>query len=143
LEAGRYDERRVHEEIRLRPGRRAGELEHRLDHFSYEDWSSTFARMTAYSSRGAADALAAGERATIWRLTLAPSVRFWRQYLLQGGFRDGVHGLVLCGLGASQLFLKLAKMRLGELPMTAKDNDAGEVEIVQGPAPRESEKESE
>lgn len=138
LDAGRYDERRVHEEIRLRPGRHAGELEHRLDHFSYEDWPSTFARMSAYSSLGAADALAVRQRATIWRLVLAPSVRFWKQYLLQGGCRDGVHGLVLCGLSASQLFLKLAKMRLGELPVAGKDEGAGEVEIVQGPTPREN-----
>ena len=135
LGAGNYDERWVHEEIRLLPGRSAGELEHRLDHFSYEDWPSTFARMSAYSSRGAADAVAAGKRAPIWRLALAPSLRFWKQYLLQGGYRDGVHGLVLCGLGASQLFLKLAKMRLRELPVTSRTEGAVEVEIVQGPAP--------
>ncbi|HKI83870.1 MAG TPA: glycosyltransferase family 2 protein, partial [Candidatus Krumholzibacteria bacterium] len=116
LDAGRYDHRQVHEEIRLRPGKRCGELEHRLDHFSYEDWSSAFDRMLLYSSRGAADALASGKSASVGRLAFAPGLRFWKQYLLQGGFRDGVHGLILCGLSASQLFLKLAKMRLGEVP---------------------------
>ncbi|HKI83498.1 MAG TPA: hypothetical protein VKA63_04100, partial [Candidatus Krumholzibacteria bacterium] len=110
--------------------------EHRLDHFSYEDWSSTFGRMLLYSSRGAADALASGKSASTGRLAFAPGLRFWKQYLLQGGFRDGVHGLILCGLSASQLFLKLAKMRLGEVPAPPASGGSPEVEIVQGPSPR-------
>jgi hypothetical protein len=136
LDAGRYDHRRVHEEIQLHPGKRCGELEHRLDHFSYEDWSSAFGRMLLYSSRGAADAIASGKTASIGRLALAPGLRFWKQYLLQGGFRDGVHGVILCGLSASQLFLKLAKMRLGEVPVFSESRGGQELEIVQGPSPR-------
>lgn len=136
LDAGSYDRRQVHEEIQLHPGKRCGELEHRLDHFSYEDWSSTFDRMLLYSSRGAVDALASGKNASIGRLAFAPSLRFWKQYLLQGGFRDGVHGLILCGLSASQLFLKLAKMRLGEVPVLTESGGTREVEVVLGPSPR-------
>lgn len=134
--AGRYDDRLVHEEIRLKEGVRVGELQARLDHFSYQEWPSTFERMLRYSSRGAADAYAAGKTAPAWKMVLGPSARFWKQYLLQGGYRDGVHGLILCGLSASQYFLKLAKLRLGEWPVVAGADGPAKVEIVQGPPPR-------
>lgn len=139
LGAGWYDHRLVHEEIRLKEGRSAGELLHRLDHFSYENWPSTFERMLSYSSRGAADAHAAGKTAPAWKLVFGPSMRFWKQYLVQGGFRDGTHGLILCGLSASQLFLKLAKLRLGEIPIVTRPDGPVKVEVVQGPRPRASE----
>ncbi|RBD14738.1 glycosyltransferase family 2 protein, partial [Xanthomonas oryzae pv. oryzae] len=37
---------------------------------------------------------ARGKRATWSKLVLAPAWRFWRGYLLRGGFRDGWHGLI-------------------------------------------------
>jgi len=134
--AGWYDDRLVHEEIRLERGRSSGELLHRLEHFSYEDWPSTFERMLGYSGRGAADAHAAGQTAPAWKMVMGPSFRFWKQYLLQGGFQDGIHGLILCGLSASQYFLKLAKLRLGELPVIRRADGPAKVEVVQGPVPR-------
>ena len=37
---------------------------------------------------------ARGKRATLARLVLSPAWRFWRGYVLRGGFLDGWHGLV-------------------------------------------------
>jgi glycosyltransferase involved in cell wall biosynthesis len=130
--SGAYDERLVHEEIRLEGGRRVGELEERLDHFSYEDWPSTFERMLSYSGRGAAEARGKGTRAPGWKLALASQARFFKQYVVQGGFRDGTHGFVLCGLAASQVFLRLAKLRLGEIPPPAVAGREPRIELVQG-----------
>lgn len=131
--AGRYDERLVHEEIELTAGRSAGELVEPLDHFSYEDWPTTFERMLVYSGRGAAEARARGRKAPAWKLALASQARFLKQYLLQRGYRDGLHGFVLCGLAASQVFLKLAKLRLGEFPPPAVPTGAPRTEAVKGP----------
>ena len=36
--------------------------------------------------------------------------RFWRMYLLRGGFRDGGHGLVLSMLASFSVFQKYAKL---------------------------------
>ncbi len=137
-ERGAYDERAVHEEVCLRPGSRAGTCRGRLEHLSYADWDSTFERLLSYSTRGAADAAAAGRSARPWRLSLAPSARFLRQYVLQLGARDGVHGLVLCGLSGIGVFLRLAKLRLGEIEVRAvgpqgSAQGALRVETVKGP----------
>lgn len=130
--AGRYDERLVHEEIVLDPGSSVGELSTALDHFSYEDWPSTFERMLSYSSRGAAEAQAKGRRVPGWKLALASQARFAKQFVFQGGYRDGIHGFVLCGLAASQVFLRLAKLRLRELPPPAVPRGQPRLEVVQG-----------
>jgi (heptosyl)LPS beta-1,4-glucosyltransferase len=135
-DCGRYDDRAVHEEVALAPGRRAGTCVQRLDHHTYCDWEETFERLTLYSTRGAADAAVAGKRVPLRRLVTAPPARFARQYLLQAGFRDGVHGLVLCGLGGVGAFLKLAKLRLGETrlaPVGASAEGRRRLEVVKGP----------
>jgi len=41
---------------------------------------------------------------------LRPMLRFIKMYVLQQGFRDGYHGIVLCGLGAFSVFTKYAKL---------------------------------
>jgi hypothetical protein len=41
---------------------------------------------------------------------LRPVWRFFRSFVLEAGFLDGVHGLVLCGLQAYGVFLKWAKL---------------------------------
>jgi (heptosyl)LPS beta-1,4-glucosyltransferase len=41
---------------------------------------------------------------------LRPPLRFLRQYVLQLGFLDGAHGLVLCGFAAAQVYLKYAEL---------------------------------
>ena len=42
---------------------------------------------------------------------LRPPARFLKQYVLQGGFRDGVEGGILCTVSAFGVFLKYAKLR--------------------------------
>ncbi len=136
---GRYDERLVHEEIRLSTTQEAGELIEALDHFSYEDWPTTFERMLSYSSRGAAEARSKGRTAPGWKLAVASQARFIKQYGVQRAYRDGIHGFVLCGLSASQAFLKLAKLRLGEFPPPAVPSGEPAFEMVKGRASSESE----
>ena len=41
-------------------------------------------------------------------MALRPPLRFARQYVLQAGFLDGAHGLLLCALAAAQVFIKYA-----------------------------------
>lgn len=137
--AGDYPERDLHEEIRLHEGRSAGRCRERLLHYSYEDWPGSFARLRSYSRKGARDLELAGRRASARRLLGAPLLRFLRQYLLQGGFRDGLHGLVLCTWSAFGLFLRWARLRLGETTLPARPGQDGRqrVERVQGRPPRE------
>ena len=51
-----------------------------------------------------------GRRAGALDVILRPPLRFFRMYVLQLGFLDGAHGLVLCALAAAQVFLKYAEV---------------------------------
>lgn len=135
--AGNYPQRAVHEEIALLPGKRVGNCRRRLLHYSYEDWPSTFARLIDYSSRSAAERHARGRRSGARRMIMAPTLRFMRQYLLQRGFLDGLHGFALCALSATQIFLREAKLALGEGSVAVRGvalDGSPRVEVVQGRA---------
>lgn len=136
---GRYDDRLVHEEVSLVEGATAGRCHHRIDHYSYADWDSTFERLLSYSKSGAAERARRGHRGSVGALLLKPPARFFRQYFLDLGFRDGIHGLVLCQWSAIGVFLREARLLLGETgnevvnPGPIADP---RVECVQGRPPR-------
>ena len=80
-----------------------------------------------------------GRRATFAGLALHPPLAFLRNYVLKGGFRDGTAGLIVSGLNAYYVFLKLAK--LWELSAFApselrRDKQPPESRIP-GPEPRQ------
>ena len=135
---GRYPERYLHEEIRLDRPERVGTCDHALVHHSYERWDSSFERLLAYSTRGAHERERRGRRAGAADLAFRPALRFLRQYVLQAGFRDGAHGVALCAWSAAGIFLREAKLMLGETEVpTVGGNSEGSlrVERVQGREP--------
>jgi glycosyltransferase involved in cell wall biosynthesis len=65
-----------------------------LIHYPYRSLEQQLQKTQRYARMMAEHDFARGKRATIGKLILAPAWRFWRGYLLRGGFRDGWHGLV-------------------------------------------------
>jgi (heptosyl)LPS beta-1,4-glucosyltransferase len=63
-----------------------------------------------YAHAGAEKAWRGGKRASALDPLVRPPLRFLRQFVLQLGFLDGGHGLVLCGFAAAQVFLKYAEL---------------------------------
>lgn len=104
----RWSDDAVHERVvaDAPPGTLAGDLLHD----SAESLERYLEKQNRYSTLAAETALAAGRRGSAARLLLSPLLRFFKFYLLRGGFRDGVPGLVhiLCGCYAS--FAKQAKL---------------------------------
>jgi (heptosyl)LPS beta-1,4-glucosyltransferase len=81
-----------------------------IEHLSYRTWDDCVTKMQRYAAANADKAWAAGKRAGFLDVLLRPPLRFLRQYVLQLGFLDGVHGLVLCGFASAQVFLKYAAL---------------------------------
>ena len=107
--AGRYVERRVHEEVSLEeePGRLRG----KLMHHSCRDLASWLLKVERYAQLGAEEAALRGRRPVPGDLWLRPPARFLKQWVVQGGWRDGIEGLILCVTSAYSVFLKYAKLR--------------------------------
>ena len=107
-ERARFDDAPVHERVQI-----AGpiaDLPGVLEHHSYPTVAVCAAKLVRYAHAGAARAWREGRRATVLDLALRPPLRFARQYLLQLGILDGVHGLLVCALAATQVLLKYAEL---------------------------------
>jgi len=107
-ERGRYEDRHVHASLVL-DGRR-GTLRTPMVHYSYRDLYAEFVKIWRYSGWGAEDALSRGKRGSWTRVALYPAGEFVKNYFLRGGWRDGMHGLVLCGFQAMGAFVKYARL---------------------------------
>lgn len=87
-----------------------GTLAGDLLHDSAESLERYFDKQNGYSTLAAAAALAAGRQSSAARLLLSPLTRFVKFYLLRGGWRDGLPGLVHILIGCYASFAKHAKM---------------------------------
>lgn len=105
----RFDDAVVHEQVFVEgpgPGSLPGSIEHR----SYRTFEDCVHKLVRYAHAGAEKAWRRGQRASLFDVVLRPPSRFLRQYVLQLGFLDGAHGLLLCALAAAQVFLKYAEL---------------------------------
>ena len=104
---GAYRPVLVHEEVELQG--RADRLEAKLQHEPYHDLDQYFEKWGRYSRWSAEELRRRGVRASASRLLFRPWLRFARMYVLEGGFREGRRGIVLCWLAAFSVFTKYAR----------------------------------
>ena len=97
----------VHEKVicSVPVGRLAGDLLHD----TADTLDSYLAKQNRYTSLQAAEYT--GKPVSAARLVLSPLVRFVKFYVVRGGFRDGVPGLVHIAIGCFNSFIKYAKIR--------------------------------
>lgn len=105
---GRYLDRRVHSTAVVDGS--VGRIEETMYHDTYRSFDEYFATFGRFTTWGAEDLRDAGKRVRFTDLALRPIARFIKMYFLRQGFRDGYHGLVLCGLAAFSVFIKYAKL---------------------------------
>lgn len=120
---GAYGPLHVHEEIEIRG--RVALLHARLFHDTYRDLDHYFDKFARYARWSATDLKVRGIRASAVRLLFRPWLRFIRMYVLEGGFREGRHGIVLCMLAAFSVFTKYARLWEDELLDRGKDGEPG------------------
>ncbi|HEY9230172.1 MAG TPA: hypothetical protein VIP11_26200, partial [Gemmatimonadaceae bacterium] len=97
---------RVHEH--LEPIEDVGTLEGTIIHHPYRDVTHHVTKIVKYARWGADDLHARGRTAGLWELSARPAWRFFRDYLVYSGWRDGAEGFVASALSAFAAFLKYA-----------------------------------
>jgi glycosyltransferase involved in cell wall biosynthesis len=81
-------------------------------HYPYRSLEQQLAKTQRYARMMAEHDFARGKRASLGKLVLAPAWRFWRGYLLRGGFLDGWHGLVYAYVRANYVRQKTVMLWL-------------------------------
>ncbi len=121
---GAYQPLHVHAEVRI--DGRVGSLRERLVHETYRDLDQYFEKFGRYTRWSAADLKQRGIRASGGRLLFRPWLRFLRMYILEGGFREGRSGIVLCMLAAFSVFTKYARRWEDEVRPRERGRGSGE-----------------
>ncbi len=148
---GRYPNRRVHADLAIEGPTPL--LQNAFMHYTFRSFDQYFDKFLKYAEWGAAQAFREGRKVGVLEIAGRPLWRFFRTYVVQLGFLDGLHGLVLCSLQSFGVFLKYARLweyrlrsRRGEVihlpafdedPLTWQRKDGEEDEGV-GPAPEET-----
>ena len=101
-----FADRLVHET--LETDRKCGTFKHDLIHYTYRDMDDVVRKTVSYSRAGALQKVRQGTRCRLSDLLFRPGLAFLKKYVLKQGFRDGLHGFILSGLGAYEVFLKYA-----------------------------------
>ena len=104
---GRYQEKRVHAEIKLKNTRK---LKGHLEHHSISSMTSWVAKINRYSSWKAEDKLERGVGAPVFHMLFRPPLRFFKDYLLRLGFLDGWRGFLIATMASFAEFVMAAKL---------------------------------
>ncbi|UQN54048.1 glycosyltransferase family 2 protein [Burkholderia multivorans] len=106
--AARFSDDLVHE--RLVFAGPADRLDGKLFHYSYDDIDSVLRKLDAYSSAGARQRRAAGERASIGKAIRRGLWAFVRTYVLRRGFLDGRAGFMIAVFNAETVYYRFLKL---------------------------------
>ncbi len=110
-----YDRRRgawtgqyVHESVAV--SGTVGRLANEMQHHPYRNVGDHLETIDRYTSLAARQMHESGRKAGMLQIAGHPPLAFLRNYLLRGGFRDGVPGLIISSLNAYYVFLKFTKL---------------------------------
>lgn len=104
---GRYAQKRVHSFVAV--DGTTGTIDEPMYHDTYRDFDEYFRTFQRFTTWSAQDYAESGKRVGLTHLAVKPAFRFFKMFIVQQGFRDGLHGAVLCGLAACSVFTKYAK----------------------------------
>jgi hypothetical protein len=104
--AGRYPNKRVHADMATKGP--APVLANPMLHFMIESFDQYLPRIVKYGFWGAAQGWKTGRKSGVVEVLGRSTWRFFRMYVFQFGFLDGMPGLVFCMLQAFGTYLKWA-----------------------------------
>jgi glycosyltransferase involved in cell wall biosynthesis len=117
--AGRY----VHESVKA--AGTVGQLGGELQHYPYPRIADHLETIDRYTTLAARQMHEDGRRAGLLQIAGHPPLAFLRNYLLRGGFRDGVPGFIISALNAYYVFLKFSKLWQFQHPTGSTEHPAG------------------
>lgn len=99
-------------------------LKNHMYHYTYRDISDQIASLNKFTSITAKGKHRDHIRFRILDLIFRPAFRFFRGYILRGGFRDGLPGMIIAKTSAHGVFTKYAKLWEIELQKRATSENA-------------------
>lgn len=98
-----------HGEVEISSGR-VGTLKAKFQHFTYWNYDQLFRKFNRYTSLQAQQWYDRNRKPSLFLMVFNPCFRFFRDYVLQLGFLDGVVGLQISMIAAFYTFTKQARL---------------------------------
>ena len=89
-----------------------GKLKNKMLHFTYKGLDNYISKKESYAWFQAQQLFDKGKKVTWFHLFFKPSYRFFRSFILKGGFRDGVPGMTVAAVNAYGVFERYVKLML-------------------------------
>lgn len=106
----RYNDKHVHEEI-ITDGK-VLKLKNKFHHNTYISLDDYMVKINRYAWWQARDFDPKTGRLTAYHFVAKPLWKFFKHYIIQGGFRDGVVGITICYIQGYTVFMRYAKLWL-------------------------------
>lgn len=98
----------VHEKVI--PKGKVQRLQGDLLHYSFRDLNDQISKLQRLAAAAAEEAFRKGKKASLIKLIVNPLWRFFKFYLVKGGYREGTAGLIVAVLEGYYTFLKYARL---------------------------------
>jgi glycosyltransferase involved in cell wall biosynthesis len=105
---GEWAGRHVHESVRVDGA--VARLKGELQHYAYRDLAHHVETMDRYTALAARQMFEDGRRANWIDILVTPRLTIFLNYILRGGFRDGMVGLIISAMNAYYVSVKFAKL---------------------------------
>ena len=106
---GNFNEKAVHESVRISAAKK-NYIESCLLHYTCPTIEFHLQKINLYSTLGAQHLFEKGRRSSMPAAIIRGKIKFLKMYILQGGFLDGVAGLILALNSAYGVYLKYLKL---------------------------------
>jgi hypothetical protein len=107
-ELGGLQDNPIHEKILVQG--KVKKLKGRIYHYSYKNYEQYINKFNSYSSIGAQIAYGSGKKKTRGAILLAIPFNFFKYYVLDGNFMNGLPGFCWSMLSAYYVFIKYLKI---------------------------------
>jgi glycosyltransferase involved in cell wall biosynthesis len=104
----RYPNKRVHADLIVDGA--TGRLEQKMDHYYIRSFDHMIAKMTRYANWGAAQMFIDGKTTSAAGILGHTFAKWFRDYIVNLGFLDGVRGIISVGMHVYYTFWKYAKL---------------------------------
>lgn len=100
----------VHEKLHCEGS--IGKLKNKMLHFTYKGLHNYITKKEAYAWFQAEQLHKKDKKTTWFHLLFKPNYRFFRSFILKGGFKDGVPGMTVAAVNAYGVFDRYVKLML-------------------------------
>ena len=109
---GKWGGTNPHDKYEMEGRGTVGKLRGDILHYSYYTIDDHYKQIEYFTTINAKASFENGKRAPVWKLYIAPVVKFIKDYIIKLGFLDGQAGWQICRLSAWATYLKYKKLRM-------------------------------